>query len=224
MGCSGDLRTLLEQILEDRRGLVGRRLSTRMAGPEKLGLRPDVRALEEGLDRAPGRLRAGPWHIGRGPGPKEPRAASAGLRPVGAGPDSTRRKNDRRPHKRQPPSGARPGPGAVPAEELAQAVRGAGASGQDRLMLQMPADVLGQAAGGLVPPGAVLLQGLHHDPIQVAPDLLVGGPGTPGQCQVSRMAVGTECRSGDRRSRVAVRIRVEGLTGSCSRITRCISM
>ena len=59
----------------------------------------------------------------------------------------------------------------VAAEELPQAVHGAGAPGQDRLRLQMPPNVFGQTADGLVPPDAVLLQRLHHDPVQVAPDL-----------------------------------------------------
>ena len=40
-----------------------------------------------------------------------------------------------------------------------------------RLVFEVPADVFGQTAGGLVPAGAVLLQGSHHDPVQVAPDL-----------------------------------------------------
>ncbi len=57
------------------------------------------------------------------------------------------------------------------AQEPVQTVRGARPSGQDRLELQVPADILGQTAGRLVPPDAVLLQGLHHDPIQIAPNL-----------------------------------------------------
>ncbi len=60
---------------------------------------------------------------------------------------------------------------AASANEFAEAVQGARAAREDRFMLQMPADVLRQATGGLVPPGAVLLQGLHHDPIQIAADL-----------------------------------------------------
>ena len=33
------------------------------------------------------------------------------------------------------------------------------------------ADILGQSRRRFVPPGTVLLDGLHHDPVEVAPDL-----------------------------------------------------
>jgi len=37
-------------------------------------------------------------------------------------------------------------------------------------MLEMPPDVLSQAAGSLVPTDTVFLQGFHDDPIQIAPN------------------------------------------------------
>ena len=49
---------------------------------------------------------------------------------------------------------------------------GAGRAGEDRLVAQVPLDVLGQAVGRLVAARPVLLQGLHHDPVEVALDQL----------------------------------------------------
>ena len=65
---------------------------------------------------------------------------------------------------------------AIAPHELAQPVRGAGRPCQDRLVVQVPPQVHGQAVGRLVPAIAVLLQGLHHDPVQVAAQLAQKGP------------------------------------------------
>ena len=54
--------------------------------------------------------------------------------------------------------------------ELAQAVSCTRWPGNDRLMGQVPLDVRYQLIGRLVPAGPVLFQGLHHYPIQIAPD------------------------------------------------------
>jgi hypothetical protein len=62
------------------------------------------------------------------------------------------------------------GLGLVPVEELVQPIRCTGVSGHDRFVLQMAADILSQAVGRLISPGAVLLQGLHHDPVKVTPN------------------------------------------------------
>ncbi len=56
------------------------------------------------------------------------------------------------------------------AGELPQPVTGAGRRGQHRLAGQVTLHVQGKTAGGLVPPRAVLLQCLHHDPIQLPAD------------------------------------------------------
>ncbi len=67
MGCSGDLRTFLEQILEDGRGLVRTAVVHENGRPEKLCLGPDVRALEEGLERAQGGFALGLGVLVAGP-------------------------------------------------------------------------------------------------------------------------------------------------------------
>ena len=67
MGRSGDLRTLIEQILEEGRGLVRTAVVHENGGPEKLCFRPDVRALEEGLDRAQGGFALGLGVLVAGP-------------------------------------------------------------------------------------------------------------------------------------------------------------
>ncbi len=56
----------------------------------------------------------------------------------------------------------------VPPRGLPQAVRGRRRPGLHRLMIQVAAQVGRQGVGRLVPPVAVLLQALHHDPVQLA--------------------------------------------------------
>ena len=57
---------------------------------------------------------------------------------------------------------------AVLAGELPQPVRRRRRAGLDRVVRQVALDVAGEAAGRLVPPRPVLLQRLHHDPVQLA--------------------------------------------------------
>ena len=61
---------------------------------------------------------------------------------------------------------------AILAGELAQPVAGARRARLHRLVGQVVLHVARQAAGGLVPPRPVLLQALHHDPVQLAPHQL----------------------------------------------------
>ena len=46
--------------------------------------------------------------------------------------------------------------------------RPASAAGRSPARRQVPLDVPGEIAGRLVAPRAILLKGLHHDPVQVA--------------------------------------------------------
>ena len=55
--------------------------------------------------------------------------------------------------------------------ELLADVDFARGTGHDRLVPQMPLDIHGQAVGGLVTAVPVLLQALHHDPVEVPFDL-----------------------------------------------------
>ena len=81
------------------------------------------------------------------------------------------------PHRRQQQSdhqgGGHGGPngdaGTIPSHELASAVEGAGGTGQHRFVGQEALDVHAHPVGRLVAAGAVLLQGLHDDPVQIAP-------------------------------------------------------
>ena len=61
---------------------------------------------------------------------------------------------------------------AVLAGELLQLVRRRRRAGFDRVAFEVALDVLGEAVGRLVPPRPVLLQRLHHDPVEVAADEL----------------------------------------------------
>src|SRR5260221_611790 len=45
---------------------------------------------------------------------------------------------------------------------------GAGWTGYDGLVVQMPPEIRRETVGGFVPAAALLLQALHHDPVQVA--------------------------------------------------------
>ena len=56
----------------------------------------------------------------------------------------------------------------VPANQFLEAIEVAGRTGNDRLIVQVPLYVRRQAVGGFVAAGAVFLQALHCDPIQVA--------------------------------------------------------
>ena len=57
----------------------------------------------------------------------------------------------------------------VPPHELPQPVGRRRRAGRDRLVVEEPLDVVGQADGRLVPPLPLLRQRLHHDPVEVAP-------------------------------------------------------
>ena len=56
----------------------------------------------------------------------------------------------------------------VLARELPQPVAGRRRARLHRLVVQVALDVPGQPAGRLVPPRPVLLQALHHDPVELA--------------------------------------------------------
>ena len=58
--------------------------------------------------------------------------------------------------------------GPIPPGELAEAIRGRWRTGVDRLVVQVALQVHRQPVGRLVPPIAVLLQRLHHDPVELA--------------------------------------------------------
>ena len=51
-----------------------------------------------------------------------------------------------------------------------KAIRCAGASGQDWLVVQMPLDICSQHICRLVTTTSIFLQRLHHDPVEVAAD------------------------------------------------------
>ena len=56
----------------------------------------------------------------------------------------------------------------VSLRQLLQRIHRGGWPRRDRLMLEVPQDIRGQAIGCLVTARAVLLQTFHHDPIQIA--------------------------------------------------------
>ena len=60
----------------------------------------------------------------------------------------------------------------VPPHELAERVEGAGRPRGDRLVLEVPLEIPGEAAGRLVSAGPILLDGLEHDPVEIAFELL----------------------------------------------------
>ena len=100
----------------------------------------------------------------------------------------------------------------VPPHELPQPVRRRRRTGQHRLVVQVALDVGGEAVGRLVAPGAVLLQRLHHDPVQLAAD--------------QRAELLRARSAGWRRSTASdslVLSRVLGRGGSSSRMIRSIS-
>ena len=59
---------------------------------------------------------------------------------------------------------------AVPADQLLETVGSTGGTGGHRFVAQMTLDVLSQVVGGFVATGAIFLEGLHHDPVEVAPN------------------------------------------------------
>ena len=71
-------------------------------------------------------------------------------------------------HRRHQGGGGEGGLVAPPG--LLQPVSSARRPGDDGFVVQVPLEVRRQAVGRLVAAGAVLLQALHHDPVQVAPD------------------------------------------------------
>ena len=58
---------------------------------------------------------------------------------------------------------------AMPPNELPRAVRRARGTRQHRLVLKVPPEVRGQLGRRAVSPRTVLLQGLHDDPVEIAP-------------------------------------------------------
>ena len=99
--------------------------------------------------------------------------------------------------------------------QFLEAVDRARAAGRGRASLsKMPLDVHGQAVGRLVAARAVLLQALHHDPIEVAAQ--AGESASSGSaCRCCAMVVSSA-------SSIVLK-RVEGRSGSFSRIVRRIS-
>jgi hypothetical protein len=63
----------------------------------------------------------------------------------------------------------------VPPHELPQPVRLADRGGDDRLAGEVPSHVVGQGVGGVVSAGAVLVERLHHDPVEFAFEFLSAG-------------------------------------------------
>ena len=100
----------------------------------------------------------------------------------------------------------------VPPRELPQPIPRRRRAGLHRLVVQVALHVRGEAVGRLVAAVAVLLQRLHHDPVQLAAHQLASA--SPAPC------------CGWRRSTAAPRSmlsRVLGLGGSSSRMIRSIS-
>ena len=57
----------------------------------------------------------------------------------------------------------------VAVREFAHAVHRSRRTGVDRLVLEVPHHVVGKGRRGLVAPCAILLERLHHDPVEIAP-------------------------------------------------------
>ena len=55
--------------------------------------------------------------------------------------------------------------------EFRKSVSRAGRTGQDRLIVEVPLDFQGHTVGGFVAAVAVLVQALHHDPVEIATEL-----------------------------------------------------
>ena len=101
----------------------------------------------------------------------------------------------------------------VPPHELAQPIDGAGRPGRNRFIVQIPARIIASPWQSRSA-GAVFLQALHHDPVQVAPDQV------DERGRLPPAGVGHRGQVSDRQSAQAGR---EGLGGSFSRMIRRIS-
>ena len=60
----------------------------------------------------------------------------------------------------------------IPPCKLPQPIAGPGRRRLDRFVAQMPLDVPRQTAGRVIAPGPILVQALHHDPVQIAAHFL----------------------------------------------------
>ena len=89
----------------------------------------------------------------------------------------------------------------VPAGQLPQPIAGRGRAGLHRLVRQVALEVAGEAVGRLVAAAAVLLQRLHHDPVQLAAHQS-GQPGRLGLPLGRRVA-----RAGPDRAQPRARLR-----------------
>jgi len=139
VGIPGYLCTLVEQTVQHIRSLLGTAVVHKDRGPKKPGIRPDVPALENWFDCVQGHvsLALGVLLVGLG---QDGRVTEAfRLKPVVI----PQRKNDDGSSRCKYYHESRKDRRAVLAEKLLEAVRCAGASGQNRLMLQVAADVLG---------------------------------------------------------------------------------
>ena len=85
---------------------------------------------------------------------------------------------------------------------------------EDGFVVQVTLDVGGQGAGRLIAPVAVLLQGLHHDPVQVA---------AQQPAELAGLRAGDAREIVDSRLAWSVLTRVLGRGGSSSRMMRRIS-
>ena len=86
---------------------------------------------------------------------------------------------------------------SVPAQELSHTVEGAGPTGQDRLVVQVSLDVLGQGMGRLVATHPVLLHGPDRDPVQVPAKSARQGSQVrvTGSCELLRFVTGNRAQS-----------------------------
>jgi hypothetical protein len=83
-------------------------------------------------------------------------------------PHERRRRESQTQDQGQRDAGGPDGGGLVPARHFLEPVKLTGRPGENRLILEMPFQVGGESVGRLVTPRAVLLQTLHHDPVEVA--------------------------------------------------------
>ena len=115
-------------------------------------------------------------------------------------------------HQGQDHRGSRQDRPLVPPHEFAQPVAQRRGTRLHRLVMQIMLDVHGQAVGRLVAPLPVLLQRLHHDPVEVALDQ---------QTQLGRLRPAVRPRFAASHS--VVESRLLGFCGSSSRMIRRIS-
>ena len=139
----------------------------------------------------------GPWRPARSAGP--PPAASFCRLVHGdarAGADHAPGRADDAAHQGQDDRGGRQDRPLVPPHELPQPVAHRRRTRRHRLVVQVALEVHRQAVGRLVAPVAVLLQRLHHDPVEVALD-------QPAQLGRLRPAVGGDASPAPPSSRAA---------------------